>query len=517
MNKKKYLISIYFSFLLLLGLHAQKADSLLMVKLDLQYTDITLAQLLDSISIAQNIHFAYNPQTIRSDSIISINYSNKSLYSILTEVINDKHIDIQAIQNQIIISEIDKEFTLQNDTSYITIKGSIENQLNNQPIPYANIAIQDEYLGTISNSEGQFIFKIPIKYAQKKIQFSCIGFVPFQTNIPNKDTIINIHLSSATIELSEIKVIQMKADDIINRCLENIETNYPQYPLLLTGFFRERIKQNNQYIQVSEAVIEILKSKYSIHSDSERVKFIIGRKKEIEESPTVARFKLAGGPAIFSEVDIIKHFSFFNTPSSPDNFNYKNEGKSIYKDRILYHVGFKQNASKDELAYEGILYIDSKSFALHSVSFQMTKKTLKNSAQYFIKKSPNKIKTNPTHSYYTVSYKELNNHWYLHKVTGEITIELTNKHNKYKDIYTAQSELLITDAENQPNHKIKSADTFKASYILADKINREEKDFWKKYNIIQPEDDIEKVFKQAVTIDIIPHIQKKPDCSLPGF
>ena len=41
--------------------------------------------------------------------------------------------------------------------------------------------------------------------------------------------------------------------------------------MLIQGFFREAIKENGQYIQVSEAVIEVLKYAYSTPLSMEKV------------------------------------------------------------------------------------------------------------------------------------------------------------------------------------------------------------------------------------------------------
>ncbi len=497
--------------------YAQQIDSVLNIKLDLLHKNISVTQLLDSIAVSHNIHFSYNPSSFRSDSIISVNYKNTDLHTILSEIIDNPNIQISAIQNQIIFTTFTQKLPQKNDTTFIVVSGEITSSKNGLTIPYVNISIQNQHLGTISNSEGRFSFKIPEKFISSFIQFSCIGYTTLELPVPAKDTIISIELKNTTIELAEIKVIQMKAADIVDRCYKSISANYAPYPMLLTSFFRERLKQNNQYIQVSEAVIEIYKGKYSIYSDSERVKFIIGRKKETEKEPELARLKIAGGPALFAELDIVKHLSFFNTLESPDEFSYKNIGQSIYKDRILYHIAFKPNIPKDEMNYEGILFIDSQSFALQSATFRLTKKSMKYSSKLFIKKSPKKIRAIPTYTNYNIEYTELNHTWYLHKVTGEIQIELQHKRNKKRNTYTAISELLITDGVKQNNRSFKTSDSFKTSYILADQINTDDKSFWKAFNIIKPEDDIEKVFKGSVDINIIPKKQKKPNYSLPGF
>ena len=57
----------------------------------------------------------------------------------------------------------------------ITINGKITDQ-NNNPVEYASIGLIGTTIGTVSNIEGDFIFKIPNQYKDKTLKISILGY-----------------------------------------------------------------------------------------------------------------------------------------------------------------------------------------------------------------------------------------------------------------------------------------------------------------------------------------------------
>lgn len=58
----------------------------------------------------------------------------------------------------------------------ITLSGTIFNESDHLPIPFANIGILDSEFGTISNQDGSFKLMVPEKYADREVIFSAIGY-----------------------------------------------------------------------------------------------------------------------------------------------------------------------------------------------------------------------------------------------------------------------------------------------------------------------------------------------------
>lgn len=474
-------------------------------RISVKYKNISIANLLDSLHKNYQVDFSYNPNTIPIDSIVSIDKQDISIIALLSETL--LYADIDTLGNQIIITKNSSTEIKTALKKTIIIDGSVYSANTKKPLSYANISILGKALGTISNAEGEFSLIIPDSLSHRTIVVSSLSYNQKRYLVPKSDTTIDVMLSAKFVQIKEIKIKNINAEEIIDNCLSAIDDNYVNEPQTLKAFFREKIMQDGQYIDVAEAILSIDKSEYSNSLDEERVKFIKGRKVKSETDVSVARLKLAGGPAVFAKVDIVKHRSFFNTEDNDTRYLYKHIGYTIEHDKLMYKISFKPIEIEDNLYYQGEFIIDTETYALSSVKFAMTKRSLKNSAEYLIKQHAKKIDATPYFTEYRVNYRPINDKWILNSVKGELKIRMSDKRNKQTSEYHTVAELLITDATN--NHKpLRNSESFKTHYILADEIQETDDAFWKDYNVITPEEDLENVFKQPVSIYLVPNIKK---------
>ncbi len=474
--------------------------------ISVKYKSVSIEQLLDSLHQKHHIHFAYDPNTIPYDSIIGVNYKSQTIPFILKDILKTYDLKFETNNRQIIITPNFRPIKVQD---YITIYGNITSSENSQPLPLVNISIIGEPIGTTSNYDGFYKFLIPKKYLGDTLYFSSIGYDSERILVPDKDSLLDISLIERTIKLKEIKVEYLKASDIINKVIDNIPNNYPKSPMLLSAFFRETIKQDGKYIEISEAALDIYKSSYLLNNDLERTRFVKGRKTVDEDNVSLARLKLAGGPSLFATLDIVKHPEFLGT-NKDVSYSFYYIGKSIERDKQIYIVGFKPLYESENIYYQGELHIDSESFAIISADFKMTKQTLKESEKFLIQKKAKKIKSTPIYTQYHIEYRPYGNKWILNNIRGELKIKIIDKRNKKtKSIYNTTSELLITNAISGKGQKIKYTDTFKSNYVLSDWITNNDEDFWKDYNIINPEKSLINIFKSLpVEINVVPLREK---------
>ncbi len=470
------------------------------------YKNISVGAFMDSLHANYSLHFSFDPSVVPVDSTIHVNIKNTPLPSVLDSIFIHQDIEIHIENNQVILTNKYRKTEVEN---YITVDGKIVSAENDRPLPLVNISLKGLPLGTTSNNEGDFKFLIPRKYIGYDLYFSSIGYQRSKTSVPPVDSTLYYQLKPTTIELKEIKIKHLKADDIINQVLANTRHNYNTSPMLLTAFFRESIKQDGKYVEVSEAILDIYKSSCLLNQDSEKTRFVKGRKSIKDREITLARLKLAGGPTLFAGIDIVKHQNFL--PSGENNkYSYQYLGKEVEYDRVVYKIGFKPVFETDDIYYQGSMNIDTESFAIISADFEMTRKTLRKSEEYLIRKNAKKIKSTPVFTQYHIDYRPYGDKWLLNSVRGELKIKMLDKrHKKTKTNYYARAELLITDAQNGKGQKIKYSESFKSNYILADQITNYDEDFWKNYNIISPDENLQNVFKSdAVEIRIVPQLEK---------
>lgn len=91
------------------------------------------------------------------------------------------------------------------------IEGVITNQNTKQPIPYANIWVENENIGTTSSTDGHFWIKENVK--NKQLFVSAIGYESAICSINNSN--LEIKMVPKVYELSEVKVIPKKANRVV--------------------------------------------------------------------------------------------------------------------------------------------------------------------------------------------------------------------------------------------------------------------------------------------------------------
>ena len=459
-------------------------------KISLSYHNIKLSALIDTIRVKGGLKISYDVNVIPVDSLLNIDVIDKSPESILMQILNKPGIEIIIENNQAVIRS--KEVT----NEKLTIKGRVLGY-RSKPLPLVNISVKNKPIGTVTNNSGKFTLLLPGKYITDTLCFSCLGYSIRTIPVASADSALTVKLTETSISLPEIIIKYKNVNDIIKLFKKNQVRNYPEDKKLITAFFREAIKQDGKYVNVSEAVIEILKFPYDQPFKVEYVKFIKGRKYSDVETMRDVKFRIEGGPFYFSRIDIARYMDFFPQDDSAPLYKYKLEGLDYEYNRMVFLISFAPIKDTGELLYKGILRIDTESYALVSAEFELSKKALKESRKFFIRKESGKIKAKPEFARYYISYRPYKDIWLLNKVKGEMKIRVTDKNSNKKHIFIAVSEMLLSNYKDAGNTRFKPSEQFKSNYILTEQIKEYDPEFWTNYNVIRPDEDIENVFKSS--------------------
>ena len=460
------------------------------VRISLEYENIPLSQLIDSIRLKSDLKIAYDVNSIPFDSLITINAKNKDPVNLIEELLANSEVEILHEGNQIVIR--DRSAICK---SYIKLAGNIGNS-KGVPLPMVNISFKNRPLGSVTNDAGKFELKVPITYFGDTLFFSSLGYKIAGMPVITDDVAIELTLIESSVALPEVTIKYKDVDEIVERFMGNQKDNYFESSTLFTAFFRETIKEDDTYVNVSEAVLKILKYSYVQPFKLEHVKFIKGRKyRDVEQMKSV-NFRMEGGPFYFSRIDIARYMDFFPVEDKDMLYEYKLEGLDYEYDRLVYLVSFDPIDDNGDLLYKGVLRIDTESYALISAVFELTKNSLRHSRKYMIRKESRKIKAKPYYAKYSISYRPYEDRWVLNKLIGELKIHINDKRNNRKSMFTAVTELLMSDFEEAGKMKFKPSELYKSKYILTDEINSYDPEFWKDYNVIKPDENIENVFKK---------------------
>jgi hypothetical protein len=476
----------------LFGFSVTGQDDVLEQKYSFKYDSIAIADFLDSLSAHNDISFSYDASLLQGDSIINAHGDSVFLDKWLQTILNGEDVEIHQMDRQIIISSEPARVSRQ----AVHIEGIVIDSLSQEPMGMVNIGVAGKTLGTASNRQGRFDFYLPGDYSGEKLVFSSLGYLRDSLIIPSRDTSVVVVLAETSVELPEVLVRFVEPDKIMREVVRQKKNNYAEDPLILTAFFRESIQQDETYVDVSEAVIEVFKPPYHQEYALERVRFVKGRKGEFTGDMEMIDFKLQGGPFLFSRVDIVRQGGFL--PDSKGNSVYRYSFKRMDYDhgRPVFVLGFEPHNDTGELLYEGEIFVDEKSFAIVGATFEMTRKTIRKSRDYLIRRDSRRFRTKPAFARYRIDYRPWKDKWVLNSVRGEVNMKVIDRKENIRTVFNTVSELLVTDLRPGGRKEFRWNDSFRADYILSDQIESYDQNFWSRYNIISPDESVEKIFER---------------------
>ena len=393
---RRYLTAILIAILLLsTTLKAQQQNgSVFENRVTVNLKNQSIGSVLDQISWQAGVYFSYDATIFNPNQKYSIEATDKSLYTVLNQLFNSAEFNFIELENQVIISKItDKNLPVEIKADSIPVKyfflsGKIVDGKKENPIKYASVSLLNKPIGTISNIDGNFLLKIHPDFIRDTIVISCMGYEQILMpafKILDEDLIV---MSPVSIRIKEVKVVSTTPERLLHNIRQNLSQNYSEEPKLMTAFYSETIKQDNNYINVSEAVIEVLKAPYLNPARNDLVRIVKGRRSPDVKPFQWLNFKLQGGPFTITKLDVVKTVESFLSEEFQSSYVYNINKVIWYNENPVYILEFKPVADFEELGFVGEMYVHRETFAIVHANFHFTKNGLKNAESVMIKKKP---------------------------------------------------------------------------------------------------------------------------------
>jgi hypothetical protein len=381
--------------------------------------------------------------------------------------------------------------------SYLTITGQLKDAKTGEKIIYATITVPNTGIGTVSNSDGEFLLKINKGINAENFEVSHLSYATTTFKISeslgkNK----TFYLEPQLIMLKEISVVPKDARGIVEMALRNIKKNYSELPNMMTGFYRESIRQRRDFISISEAVVDIYKAPYSTMQE-DQVKIFKGRKGTNVKKADTLMVQLQGGPNVSMLLDIVKNTDLSIALDNLDNYAFEFGSMVNIDNKLNWVIHFSPNVVREEPLYFGKLYISQDNMAISRAEFSLDLNDEAKASRVFVQKKPMGLIFMPTSTSYLVTYKEQSGKYYLNYVRVDLKFQCDWKKRLFKNYYTVMSEVAITDRSEEKVAKFAKQDVFRQNMVFAEKVEAfADADFWGEYNIIEPEDSIESAIKK---------------------
>jgi hypothetical protein len=388
-------------------------------------------------------------------------------------------------------------YSQEGNDSFNTVSGLLKDSKTGEKIVYATISVPNTGIGTVSNSEGEFTIKISKSVSSEYFEVSHLSYTTTKFKISEslgKEK--TFYLDPHYLMLKEISVVPKDARSIVDMALRNIKKNYSEVPNMMTGFYRETIRQKRDYISISEAVVDIYKAPYTSMQD-DQVKIYKGRKGSNVKRADTLMVQLQGGPNVAMLLDIVKNTDLSIALDNLDNYKFEFGSMVNIDDKPNWVINFTPGVIRDEPLYIGKLYISQDNMAITRAEFSLDLADETKASRVFVQKKPMGLIFLPVSTSYLVTYKEQSGKNYLNYVRVDLKFRCDWKKRLFKNYYSVMSEVAITDRHEDKVARFANQEVFKSNMVFAEKVeNFTDTDFWGEYNIIEPEESIESAIKK---------------------
>lgn len=379
------------------------------------------------------------------------------------------------------------------DASYFTVKGVVKDKKSGKTLEYVNVSVPGTDIGTVTNVNGEFVLKIKESVKVKSVAISHIGYSTTRFNVkPENTELLTVFLVPNPNLLNEITIYSNDPLALVERAIKNIYKNYSNNDKLLTGFYRETIKKNRTFINVSEAVVDVFKSPYDQGVIRDNVQILKGRKLISPDPKDTLMVKLLGGPTLSVFVDIVKNPELVLDPNTLNYYRFSMSEAVMIDDRSHYVVNFEPNITLEYALYYGKLFIDKETFNISRAEFNLSMDDKNKATQAILRKKPFGLRFKPELISFMVNYKSVDGRSRLNYIRSEVKFQCDWTRKLFKTNYTIVAETVITGVREENALKIPYRMAFRENQSLSDKVSSfTDPDFWEDYNIIAPDESLE--------------------------
>lgn len=379
--------------------------------------------------------------------------------------------------------------------------GSVFDSESHVNIPYVNITIKNEPIGTITNINGDFVFNLPDNFTTHHLEFSCIGYknlsLPIDSLI-SLDTLL-IPLAPKNYRLKDVVIVPGKNDPktIMRNVLRKIDNNYPGKKYYLEAFFRHKAynyRNNVKTVRLTEAAVSILKNQHTKEDSKLQINEIRNSNNYVETNRESFGLRLFY-KALYGErqnaiLELLRSEKWVNKSRlraliKDDNYSVVLKNVSFLHDTLVYVIEFKQQTF--ELLFKKYPVSDTYTIIRYFVnaSDYATVKFEKFNISHD-PRSRGYVKNDSIGVHIILQYKKFDNNYYLNYAYRfgpfrDQDYKLDSTH-----FYHHERELLVNElaVRRKDFDRIKYKNQVGKSIALWKLDYKYNPEFWKTYNVL---------------------------------
>ena len=377
-------------------------------------------------------------------------------------------------------------------------KGKVFDEVTKQPLELVHLFIQHSNINTVTNSEGEFLLKVPLDLVSKNVTVTHLGYVSKVIPISEFNTDNNkIYLKASAIQLADINLENLKdAEGLVKSVFKNKSDNYLDKNSVMTAFYRETIKKGKKNVSLSEAIVNIYKTPYSSVKE-DVLEFHKSRKNTNYSKLDTLALKLQGGPFNTLFVDMVKYPDYIFSEETIEDYNFSFNHSTKMDNKLIYVINFTPKYVDKSLFYEGQLFIDYQNKILTGANYALNLSNKREAQEFFAVKKPSSSSVTPTKADYQVKYIEKDGEWHYGYSKISLDFKVNWRRKIFNSNYSMSCEMAVTDLKEDVVAMPKLKDRIRKTVVMTDyKSGFSDTNFWGSHNIIEPDKSIEKAIKK---------------------
>lgn len=384
---------------------------------------------------------------------------------------------------------------------YVIISGKIIDKVTQQPIPYAHIGVMSKGLGTIANERGEFYYRFPKIASTEDVVVAHLGYrnlarkgAEFVSG--DKNVVLEMQVAQPVV-VDSAYINSFNARGWVSAALSKVQKNYTETPIVMTGFYQETLQQNDEYVDIREAVLKVEKDPRPKVEIPEKFRLLRGRRfQSTSRQKLLDEYEFPNGAAIVTR-SIDTGLPDYLAGSALSDYRFQlDDSIAFYNNQDVYQIHFSPVGPQVKGARTGVICINKSDSAIVRIAYDFTpegmdevfKSSMKNALGKMLGK--NKREARRVSSF--TNYLPWNGKWYLQDSQLLIQTDFIEKQDTLSG--TIKLHFAVNDFMKSNGNAIPPTDQLMDTALFApQRIPKYDEVYWANFNHIIPSERMRKI------------------------
>ena len=394
----------------------------------------------------------------------------------------------------------------------LIVEAKLIDATTSEPVRYANVVLKGTYRGTATNDEGQFVLAIENTHKEDSLYFSCIGYKPMTKAVQSFVQHETISLEPDPMVLKEVWVSALMPKEIMRKSIARISENYDEQMHEPKGFYREKIRMNDQYVGFAESTASYIDWGWGENAVKEPYNLVYYNPFSFEQSRRseyTFPYCKVGWPRRTLHFELLFFEKKFirNSLLSEKELDYRKyhlEGVTSFEGRKTYIIRFEPNMASIQsmpkkhkkkgyghLLAKGLVYIDVEGYAIVKVSIENNENWYLYYKDFYLLKKSIKIQPEFTETKAEAIYSNFRGKYYMsyvslscqYKDSQTIKDKISNVHEFSEFFVIDRTPNIDAEYVNKGYGSLYPSDRHFLLQKYRYHLNKYDPEFWSSYKI----------------------------------